>query len=166
MNTGNTPKKTNPLTRKPGLLRRMIRAVVRMIWGITTRMVTAILTRLPKAPETHNKYATIAAYAFIGGMVFFLSLKVVPNDWRTYEAYYLWDKAKDCLFIFCLLLFCKPLRRFLLVILLYALIRLSWQIFIAITNENINDTRWINFIWLTTVIYMTYLSYKELKNGK
>jgi hypothetical protein len=130
------------------------------------KMETAILTRLPTAPGIHDKLAAIAAYVFMGGMVLFLSLKVVDNDIPTYKAYYLWDKGKDCLFIFCLLLACEPLRRFLLIVFFYSLIRLLWQIFITATNENINDSRWINVTWLITAGFMTYQSYKALKNGK
>lgn len=138
---------------------RTILSVTRM-----TQTVTGILTRLPTAPGTLDKYSTIAAYVFLGGMVFFLSLKVVPNDIVTYKAYYLWDKGKDCLFIFCLLLFCEPLRRFLFIVFIYSLIRLLWQIFITITNEDINDIRWINVTWLTLASYMTYLCIKEMLN--
>lgn len=125
-----------------------------------------ILKRLPSLPEIHDKFATIAAYTFIGGMVLFLSIKVVDADILTYKAYYLWDKGKDCLFIFCLLLVCEPLRRLLLPIFFYSLIRLLWQIFITATNENINDIRWINATWLILASYMTYLSIKENQKGK
>jgi hypothetical protein len=125
-------------------------------------MEGTVLKRLPTAPEIRNRLVTIAAYTFIGGMVLFLSIKVADNDLATYKTYYLWDKAKDCLFIFCLLILCEPLRRFLLIVLFYSLIRFLWQIFITVTNENINDIRWINITWLILVIYMTYLSIKEL----
>lgn len=125
-----------------------------------------ILKRLPKVRETHNIYALIAAYVFMGGMVFFLTLKVVPNDLPTYKAYYLWDKGKDCLLLFCLLVMCEPLRRILLVIFFYSVIRFLWQIFITTTNEDINDIRWINVTWLTTVAYMVFLCIKEMINPR
>lgn len=129
-------------------------------------LLTGVLKRLPSRRGTHDSWAAIAAYVFMAGMLLFLTLKVVPNDILVYKAYYLWDKAKDFLFLFCLTLFCEPLRRFLFVVLVYALIKFLWQIFITITSEDINDIRWINATWLTTASYMTYLSIKEMLNRK
>lgn len=124
------------------------------------------LKRLPKALATRNTWIAATAYFFMGGMLFFLTLKVIPNDFVTYKAYYLWDKGKDCLLLFCLLLLCEPLRRFLFVFLVYSLIRLLWQIIITITNEDINDIRWINVTWLILVVYMIYLSIREMLNRR
>ncbi len=123
-----------------------------------------VLKRLPAARATHNNWTAATAYLFMGGMLFFLTLKVVPNDYVTYKAYYLWDKGKDCLLLFCLLLLCEPLRRFLFVFLVYSLIRFLWQILVTITGEDINDIRWINVIWLILVIYMVTISIKEMIN--
>lgn len=128
------------------------------------RLRMTILKHLPNRLEIHNSWTAIGGYFFMAGMLIFLTLKVVPNDFVTYKAYYLWDKAKDCLFLFCLLLFCEPLRRFLFVVFIYSLIRLLWQIFITATSEDINDIRWINVTWLILVTYMTYLSIKEMIN--
>lgn len=133
---------------------------------LSRHLPTMVLKRLPNRRGTHDSWAAIVAYLFMAGMLLFLTLKVVPNDIPVYKAYYLWDKAKDLLFLFCLLLFCEPLRRFLFVVLIYALIRFLWQIFITITNEDINDIRWINATWLTLASYMTYLSIKEMLNRK
>lgn len=144
----------------------MNRQPFRWMIQLSRRLLTTVLKRLPGRREIHDSWAAIAAYVFMAGMLLFLTLKIVPNDIPVYKAYYLWDKAKDFLFLFCLLLFCEPLRRFLFVVLVYALIRFLWQIFITITNEDINDIRWINATWLTLASCMTYLSIKEMLNRK
>lgn len=144
---------------------RKLKAWMTSVRTMAAQMMATLKHPL-KAPGTHDNLIIGVAYFFMAGMLLFLTLKVVPYDIPTYKAYYLWDKAKDSLLFLCLVLLCKPLRRFLAVVLLYSLIRLSWQILVTITGEDINDIRWINATWLTLLIYLIILSIKEMLNRK
>jgi hypothetical protein len=113
-------------------------------------------------PETHKGLITFAGYFFLAGMLLFLTVKLLPSDPLFQGAYYTWDKSKDCVLWYCILILYKPLTRFLLAVFCYSLIRLLWQITTDLTDENINNPKWVTITWLILVGFFVYRGTKEL----
>lgn len=139
-----------------------IKKLAKSLRQIATRLV-AMAEKPRQSPQvTHNVLPSVAGFFLLAGMLLFLSIKLLPSDPLFRGAYYLWDKTKDCLLFYCLLLLCPSIRRFLLVVFIYSLIRLLWQIYITVTSEDINDIRWIVATWSILVAYFSFLSIREI----
>lgn len=128
------------------------------------RLLMVEVKLLPNHPVTHKRIISFAGLFFLAGMLLFLTVKLLPSEPLFQGAYYTWDKSVHCVLWFCIAMLYEPLRRFLLIIFTYNLIRLLWQIIVDLTGEDINHPRWITITWLTLVTYFVYLSVKELIN--
>lgn len=137
----------------------------KLIQLLKERMIRAALTMEekppPSRPVTRSLLAT-TAFAFLGGMLFFLTVKLLPSQPTFWHSYYIWDKAEDCLQWLVILVVCKPFRRFLLFPFTYSIIRLFWQIYTTLTGEGINNHWWITLIWLILVSYFIFQSVREM----
>lgn len=141
---------------------RPLRWIYQKVRQMTIQLPMTVATRLQNLPEIRDGWPKVASFFFMGGMLLFLAIKLLPSDPLFHGAYFVWDKFKDCLFLLTLILCNKQARRFLSFVFIYALIRFLWQIITIITGEDINTSKFVNSTWLILVIYMTYLSIKEM----
>lgn len=147
------------------LLRSLTRlSPLRWMIQLSRRLLTMVEKPRQNPRVTHETLPTVSGFLILAGMLLFLTVKLLPSDLLFRGAYYLWDKTKDLFLVYCLLLLCPSIRRFLLVVFTYLIIRVLWQIFTIITKEDINDNRWVDGTWLILVSYMTYLCIREILN--
>jgi len=98
---------------------------------------------------------------FIIGILIFLTKADFSKEGWT-EAYFLWDKGKDILALFLLLLLKKKFRLYISLILGLATIRFIWDIIAYSLGMDINMQPAITMLWEITVVIILFLSIKDL----
>lgn len=81
-------------------------------------------------------------------------------EWQS--AYYIWDKAKDLLFVSALLYNFKRMKLSLTVVFIFCVIRLLWEIVANITSTDINNSKVIDWIFVAFMIIWFVATIKEL----
>lgn len=98
---------------------------------------------------------------FIFGILIFLTKADFSKEGWT-EAYFVWDKGKDILALFLLLLLKKKFRLYISLILGLATIRFIWDIIAYSLGMDINVQPAITMLWEIVVGIILFLSIKDL----
>jgi len=113
--------------------------------------------------HTHNemKATKYAIAVYVVGLLFFYTLADFNIELHTI-AYYIWDKGKDTLFLlalYSLLINCKKVIK---PVLIFSIIRLSWDIISRTTNIDLNHYQAVNLMLGSLLLISTLICLKEL----
>jgi hypothetical protein len=105
----------------------------------------------------------IAIGWYITGLMIFLTTGLLDYN-GFYPYYYLWDKAKDVIFLAAIL---RPIpfkeRWAVKPILIYAIIRFVWEIIVTVTGWKINDVKAMAILFLAMLAVCLYLMVTDLR---
>lgn len=110
-----------------------------------------------------NRNWIIATYVlFIVGMIVFLTHAIFDYIPAWDKIYYLWDKTKDLLFLICIYRIYPFLRGTTKYIIIFAILRLLWEVITIIIHVSPNHAIGVNTLWLILVGFTVFLSIKEM----
>lgn len=97
----------------------------------------------------------------VAGFLFFLTIG--KDESIYYATYFLWDKMKDVLLLFCILnLMPKEFRWIVKHLLFYCIIRLLWEIISTFTNIGINNQKAVTVLFTILITGVAVLLGKDL----
>lgn len=107
------------------------------------------------------KTVAVSLSVYIVGLLVFYSWGQLNNGW--YECYYFWDKGKDLfLFISLLLVVDKRYKWAVIPVVLFSIIRLTWQIISTVTGWNINNVQVVGWLFIVLALLCSFMTLKEV----
>lgn len=127
----------------------------------TSRLSGEITPVRNRQTRNHNLvFGSLMVYGL--GLIAFHTTAYFDASLAWDKAYYVWAKAKDCLFITTILLLYPPLKFVGTLFLFYSIIRLLWEIVTIWKNVSQNMAFGVSILFLTLVGIIVILSIKDL----
>lgn len=143
-------------------LTQILKPIVQVLRQLIQRLVMGVVTIL-RHPNNLNRLVIFTIGWFVVGlMAFHIKADFTTKIWA--DCYYTWDKGRDLLFFLILYRSFPKFRRLISLIIVYAIVRLCFQIVSSVTKMDTNDQRTVNTLYLILLGIFIYQSIKELKN--
>lgn len=97
----------------------------------------------------------------IGMTVFYHMADFSQPVWS--HIYYLWDKGKDVLIMAALIALAPRLKKFVLPVFVFSIIRFLWEVAAWVINEDINNSKVIDYLFLLCLGVYLWIFIKESK---